>query len=85
MYLLVVVMQCIAVTYLFYLIAGLAAFAISCYVFGTEATKELRMGLHFLDKKLKSKIDLQRSMKFISVFVHYHSLLKQLSFSSRSP
>lgn len=79
-YLLIVVMQCIAVTYLFYLIAGLAAFGIGAYVFGLTATSEIKKSLILLDKLLKSKTDLQQLTKFISIFVHYHSLLKQLSY-----
>lgn len=79
-YLLIVIMQCIAVTYLFYLIAGLIAFGIGSYVFGIRATAEVETGLELLDKILKSKTDQQYSIKTISILVHYHSLLKKLSF-----
>lgn len=72
-------MQCIAVTYLFYLIAGLGAFGIGAYVFGLKVTAEIEKSLKLLDKLLKSNADLKRLKKFISIFVHYHSLLKQLS------
>lgn len=79
MYLLMVLMQCIAVTYLFYLIGGLVAFGIGAYVFGIKAAKEVQMGLDLLNIKLKIK-DPKESLKFMSIFVHYHSILKQLSF-----
>lgn len=80
-YLLVVVMQCIAVTYLFYLIGGLAAFGIGAYVFGLTATAEVKKSLELLGILLKTESDLKRLTKFISIFVNYHSLLKQLSCS----
>lgn len=74
-------MQCIAVTYLFYLIGGLAAFGIGAYVFGIKAATEVQKSLEILDKMLKSKSDPKDLVNFISIFVHYHSILKQLSCS----
>lgn len=77
--------QCIAVTYLFYLIGGLAAFGIGAYIFGIKAAKEVQIGLEILDIKLKSRDEVKKSVKYISVFVHYHSIMKQLSFVSSFP
>lgn len=83
-YLLVVAMQCIAVTYLFYLISGIAAFGIGAFVFGIKALAEFRRGIERLGEILTSKTDVQYSMKCLRVFLDYHAMLMELSNSNES-
>lgn len=78
MYMLVVVIQCMVVIYLFHLIAGLMVYGIGNYVFGIVATAQFKKCLKRLDKIFKSKTDRQSSMIGISLIVRYHSALKQL-------
>lgn len=77
-YLQVVVIQCMAVTYLFHLIAALLVYGIGNYVFGMVATAQFKKCLKRLDKTFQSKTDFKQSMKGIAVIVRYHSALQQL-------
>lgn len=79
-YLLVVFMQCISIAYKFSLIAGIASYGIGCFLFAMKTTEEIQSFLELLNEKLKTEDDLQRSVRFVSKFVHCHSLLKQLGF-----
>lgn len=78
-YLLVATMQCIVVTYLFHLMGGLITFGIGTFVFAVKAVTEVGRGLKLLNGILKSKTDVQHSMKCIRISVHYHAILKELS------
>lgn len=77
-YLLVVVLQCMAVTYLFHLIAALLVYGIGNYVFGVVATAQLKKCLKLLDKTFQSKTDFKQSMKGLDLIVRYHSAMQQL-------
>lgn len=80
-YALVAIVQCIAVTYLFHIIAGCLVLGIGNYVFGIVAVANFKKCLKLLDKVFKSKTNLKHSMKNLTLIVRYHSALKQLRIS----
>ena len=61
------------------LIAGLASFGIGGFVVAIKATTEVQGGLEYINTMMTSSHEVQKSFKILSLFIHWHSLLKQLS------
>lgn len=74
-------MQCVAVAYLFSVLAGIISFGIGTFLFAMKATTVIQDALEILNIKLKSKRDKHRSVEFMSETVYWHSSLQELGFS----
>lgn len=58
---------------------GLSRLGLELLFLEFKATTEVGRGLKLLNGILKSKTDVQHSMKCIRISVHYHAILKELS------
>lgn len=65
------------------MVAGVASLLIGCYLIALTSITEIQKGVHVFNHDLRPSTDGQRIFKHMTIFIYWHSKIRQLSCKSR--
>lgn len=78
------VIQFIAVIFIFNVVGGVTSFGIGYYLFANATIKEFKSSIHLLEDSAKENGELLRALNRFAEFIEWHSILNQLSITFKA-